>query len=180
MKETDYLNFKSTDMLSKTELKAFYSRDALYQSTMLASKLIKHFYFNQQTQQYHRVSNNLPMNIENMNEYIAMMSRKLVLESMTCQRMLRRNLFEKQIEYFLDLAPDIKMKLIINNPLHYFSETNDEDTDEENENEDDTDEEEDDEEEGGHKFYTLSHIKNRLKNAQYDNQTVQEILDSII
>ena len=175
MKETDYLNFKSTDMLTKNELKLFYSRDALYQSTMLASKLIKHFYYNQQTQMYHRVSNNLPLNIENMNEYIAMMSRKLVLESMTCQRMLRRNLFEKQIEYFLDLAPDIKMKLIINNPLHYFSDTNDqddEDTDEE--------EEEDDEQEGGHVFYTLSHIKNRLKNAQYDNQTVQEILESII
>ena len=116
------------------------------------------------------------MNFENINEYVAMMSRKLVLESMTCQRMLRRSVYEKQIEYFLDLAPDIKMKLIINNPLHYFSDTNDQDTDED----EDDDDEEDDEEEGGHKFYTLSHIKNRLKNAQYDNQTVQEILDSII
>ena len=177
MKEADYLNFKTTDMLSKIELKAFYSRDALYQSTMLASKLIKHFYFNEQTQQYHRVSNNLPLNIENMNEYIATMSRKLVLESMTCQRMIRRSILEKQIEYFLDLAPDIKMKLIINNPLHYFSE---DDTDEDEDEDEDDDDDNDNENNDSHVFYTISHIKNRLKIAQYDNQTVQEILESII
>jgi hypothetical protein len=71
------------------------------------------------------------------------------------------------------------MKLIINNPLHYFSDTNDQDDDDTDENEDDTDEE-DDEQDDGHVFYTISHIKNRLKNAQYDTKTVEEILESII
>ena len=175
MKETDYLNFKSSDMLTKNELKLFYSRDALYKSTILASKLIKYFYFNQQSQQYHTVSNNLPLNIQNMNEYIATMSRKLLLESMTFQKMIRRSVYEKQIEFFLDLAPDVKMKLIINNPLNYFS---DGDTEEETDDEDD--EETDEETDEGHIFFSLPHIKNKLKNAQYDTQTIQEILESII
>ena len=173
MKETDYLNFKSSDMLTKNELKLFYSRDALYKSTILASTLIKYFYFNQQSQQYHSVSNNLPLNIQNMNEYIATMCRKLLLESMTFQKMIRRSAYEKQIEYFLDIAPDVKMKLIINNALNYHSD---------DESDDETDDESDDEsdEDKDHVYFSLPHIKNKLKIAQYDTQTVEEILESLI
>ena len=170
MKQTDYLNFKSSDMLTIFELKSFYSRDALYKSSILSSILIKYFYFNEQSQLYHSVSNNMPLNIQNMDEYIGTMSRKILLESMTFNKMVRRSIYEKQIEYFLDLVPDIKMRLIVNNPLH-------------NSNYDDDSDDSEDEFEFEFNIkeahYSLSYIKNNLEIAQYDIQSVKEILDSL-
>ena len=171
MKETDYLNFKSTDMLTIYELKSFYSKDALYKSSIITSRLLKYFYFNQQSQMYHRISDNMPLDIKNMDEYISTISRKLLLESMTYNKMVRRSVFEKQIEYFLDLVPDIKMRLIVNNPLHNSNYNDSDDSEDEFEFEFDT--------KNVEAHYSLSYIKARLEIAQYDTKSVQEILQSL-
>ena len=96
MKSSYSLNFKSTDLLSKSELKLFYDRDPLYKAEIITSKLIKYFYFNQQSQHYHAVKSEKPMNIKNINEYIVTMSRKLLLQSMIQNKLIRTNTYEKQ------------------------------------------------------------------------------------
>jgi hypothetical protein len=100
MKSSYNLNFKSSDLLTKCELKLFFDRDPLYKAELITSKLIKYFYFNQQSQHYHLVKTEMPMNIKNINEYVVTMSRKLLLQSMIEYKCMRTNTYEKQINYY--------------------------------------------------------------------------------
>ena len=185
MKETDYLNFKSTDLLTKCELKLFYDRDPLYKAKIITSKLIRYFYFNEKSQLYHTVKDEMPMNIKNINEYIVVMSRKLLLQSMIQNKLIRTNSYEKQINYFYDLVGDIKLSLIINKPLNYIDsdsdddEDSDSDDDEDSDSDSDSDDDEDEETEQPYRHFSLNYIKNKLKIARYDTSTVNEIIESL-
>ena len=175
MKSSYNLKFKSTDLLTKCELKLFFDRDPLYKAELITSKLIKYFYFNQQSQHYHLVKSEMPMNIKNINEYIVVMSRKLLLQSMIQNKCMRTNSYEKQINYFYDLVGDIKLSLIINKQSLYIDSDSDSDEDSDEEDSDETD----DEEEQSIRHYSLNYIKNKLKIARYDKSTVNEIIESL-